>query len=151
MRIGLACFFVALSSAVLAPSAQEELHARYGEPNLERFMARPGIAVTVEYGSDRSACWVLIEPPRPLFHAEENLPLMLSDTVTEILEEIAATDTRGTSVSTMISNMGCAELQITQYQALTINRSRNMCLSPMPEHEVRATITYNRDVCQRPQ
>jgi hypothetical protein len=151
MRIGFVCLFFAVASGVLAPSAQQELHARYGEPNLERFMARPGIAVTVEYGSDHSACWVLIEPPRPLFHPEENLPLMSSDTVTEILEEIAPTETRGTNVLSMISAMGCPESETTQYQALTINRSRNMCLSPTPEHEVRATITYNRDVCQRPQ
>lgn len=150
MRIGLACLFFAVASGVLAPSLQE-LHARYGEPNLERFMARPGIAVTVEYGSDGSACWVLIEPPRALFHPEESLPLMSSDTVTEILEEIAPADTRGTSVLSMISDTGCAESQTTQYQAVTINLIRNTCIPPAPEHEVRATITYNRDVCHRPQ
>jgi hypothetical protein len=150
MRIGFACLIFSVASGVLAPGLPE-LHTRYGEPNLERYMARPGIAVTVEYGSDHSACWVLIEPPRPLFHPEENLPLMSSDTVTEILEEIAPTDTRGINVLSMTSAMGCPESQTTQYQALTINRMRNMCLSPAPEHEVRATITYNRDVCRRPQ
>jgi hypothetical protein len=55
------------------------------------------------------------------------------------------------NVLSMISDVGCSESQLTQYQALTINRMRNMCLSPAPEHEVRATITYNRDVCRRPQ
>jgi hypothetical protein len=150
MRIGFACLIFSVASGVLAPSLPE-LHTRYGKPNLERYMARPGIAVTVEYGSDHSACWVLIEPPRPLFHPEEDLPLMSSDTVTEILEEIAPADTRGINVLSMISDKGCAESQTTQYQALTINLTRNICLSPAPEHEVRATISYNRDVCRRPQ
>jgi hypothetical protein len=150
MRIGIACLLVAVASGVLAPSSPE-FHARYGEPSVERFMARPGIAVTVEYGSDGAACWVLIEPPRPLFRPEEKLPLMLSDTVTEILQEIAPNTTRGVSLLSTISAMGCPESETTQYQALTITRSRNMCLSPAPEHEVRATITYNRDVCRKPQ
>jgi hypothetical protein len=148
MRIVAGCLFVVVGSVVLAPSSQE-LHKRYGEPNLERFMARPGIALTAEYGSDHSACWVLIEPPRPLFHPEESLPLMSSDTITEILEEIVPVNTRGLSISSSIESRGCAESRRTQYQGLTIERVRNNCLSPTPEHEVRATIAYTRDVCRK--
>src|SRR5712664_3687246 len=148
MRIVAACLFFAVVSVVVAPSSQE-LHKRYGEPNLERFMARPGIVLTAEYGSDHSACWVLIEPPRPLFHPEESLPLMSSDTVTEILEEIVPVNIRGMSISSSISSMGCAESRRTQYQGLTIDRVRNKCLSPTPEHDVRATVTYKRDICRK--
>jgi hypothetical protein len=147
MRIVTGCLCFAVVSVLLAPSSQE-LQKRYGEPNLERFMARPGIALSVEYGSDHSACWVLIEPPRPLFHHEESLPLMSSDTVTEILEEIVPVNIRGMSISSSIESMGCAESRRTQYQGLTIDRVRNNCLSPTPEHEVRATVTYKRDICR---
>src|ERR1700722_13734061 len=63
MRNITACLLFAFLNVVLAPSSQE-LHTRYGEPNSERFMARPGIAVSVEYGADGAACSVLIEPPR---------------------------------------------------------------------------------------
>ena len=148
MRIVAACLFFAVVSVVLAPSSQE-LHKRYGEPNLERFMARPGIALTAEYGSDDSVCWVLIEPPHPPFHPEESLPLMSSGTVTEILEEIAPVNIRGMIISSSIESMGCAESRRTQYQGLTIERLRNNCLSPTPEHDVRATITYKRDICRK--
>jgi hypothetical protein len=147
MRNITACLLFAFLNVVLAPSSQE-LHTRYGEPNLERFMARPGIAVSVEYGADGAACSVLIEPPRPLLRREENGPLMLSDTVTDILEEIAPVGTRGPGVLTEISAMGCSELRQTDYQEMTIGRQRDNCESGKPEHEVRATVTYKRDVCR---
>ena len=148
MRIIATCLILAAASGVLAPSSQE-LHNRYDEPYLESFMARPGIGLTVEYGSDHSACGVLIEPAHPLFHPEESLPLMSSDTVTEILEEVVPVKMRGMSIASSIESMGCAESRRTQYQGLTIDRVRNNCLSPTPEHEVRATIAYTRDVCRK--
>jgi hypothetical protein len=148
MRIIATCLILAAASGVLAPSSQE-LHNRYGEPYLASFMARPGIGLTVEYGSDHSACGVLIEPAHPLFHPEESLPLMSSDTVTEILEEVVPVKMRGMSIASSIESMGCAESRRTQYQGLTIDRVRNNCLSPTPEHEVRATIAYTRDVCRK--
>jgi len=132
-------------SGVLAPSSQE-LHNRYGEPHLESFIARPGIGLTVEYCSDHSACEVLIEPLHPLFHPEESLPLMSSDTVTEILEEVVPVKARGMSIASSIESMGCAESRRTQYLGLTIDRVRNNLLSPTPEHEVRARIVYTRDI-----
>jgi hypothetical protein len=112
-------------------------------------MARPTMGLSVEYGSDHKACRVLIEPPRQLFHSEESLPLMSSDTVTEILEEIAPVKMRGMSITSSIDSMGCAESRRTQYQNLEIDRVRNNCLSPTPEHEVRATIEYRRDICRK--
>src|SRR6266550_195767 len=65
---------------------------------LESFLARPGIGLTVEYGSDHSACGGLIEPAHPLFHPEESLPLMSPDTVTEILEEVVPVSHRRRNV-----------------------------------------------------
>jgi hypothetical protein len=74
---------------------------------------------------------------------------MSSDTVTEILEEIAPIKMRGISIASSISSMGCAESRRTQYLDLTIDRIRNNCLSPTPVHEVRATIEYSRDICRK--
>jgi hypothetical protein len=73
---------------VLTQSSQE-FHSRYGEPDLERFIARPGIGLTIQHGSDHLACQVLIEPRQPLIYTEENVPLMSSESVTEILEGCA--------------------------------------------------------------
>jgi hypothetical protein len=141
--------FVGLN-VVLAPTSPE-LHSRYGEPNLERFKARDGIDVSVEYGSDGAACTILIEPPIPLLHREAQAPLMLSDTVTEILEEVAPVASRGVPLGTQTESMGCAGGQTTDYLDMKIYRQRNDCTSPNPEHDVRATITYKRDICRAPQ
>jgi len=147
MRIVAGCLLVAVGSVLLTQSSQE-FHSRYGEPDMKRFAARPGISLAVEYGSDHLACRVLIEPPRQLFHPQESLPLMSSDTVTEILEEIAPVKMRGMSIASSIDSMGCAESRRTRYQDLEIDRVRNNCLSSTPEHEVRATIEYRRDICR---
>jgi hypothetical protein len=148
MRIVAGCLLVSVGNVLLTQSPQE-FHSRYGEPDIERFAARPGISLVVEYGSDHKACRVLIEPPRQLFHPGESLPPMSSDTVTEILEEIAPVKMRGMSITSSIDSMGCAESRRTQYQNLEIDRVRNNCLSPTPEHEVRATIEYRRDTCRK--
>jgi hypothetical protein len=54
MRILAVCLLVALGTVVVTQSSQE-LRNRYGEPDLERFIARPGIGLTVQYGSDHLA------------------------------------------------------------------------------------------------
>jgi hypothetical protein len=148
MRVLIGCLIVAAAGSAIAPSPQE-IRKTYGGPDLERFAARPTIGLSVEYGSDHKACRVLIEPPRQIFQPEESPPLMSSDTVTEILEEIAPVKMRGMSVASSIDSMGCAESRRTRYQDLEIDRVMNNCLSPTPEHEVRATIEYRRDICRK--
>jgi hypothetical protein len=66
------CFLVAAASFVLTPSSQD-LHNRYGEPDVERFIARPGIGLTGQYGSDHLACQVLIAPPQSLILQKNSL------------------------------------------------------------------------------
>jgi hypothetical protein len=74
-----------------AAQTSGELHSRCGEPDRERFAARPGVVLTVQYGSDGLACQVLLESPQPLLNDEKNLS-MSSDVVTEILEKSSAAD-----------------------------------------------------------
>src|ERR1700722_8047583 len=98
MRFLIACFVVAAASAA-SPQSSDEFHNRWGEPTLERFQARPGISVTVEYGSDHLACQIVIEPPQPLIHQEVQTELMSSDGVSEILEDVAPDAMRGNVMS----------------------------------------------------
>ena len=146
MRFLIACFAVAAASAAL-PQSSNEFHNRYGDPTLERFQARPGISVTVEYGSDHLACQIVIQPPRSLFHSEENLPLMSSGAVTEILEEIVPAQMRGEEIGRSITAMGCNEFEVVEYGNVSIMRSTHNCLPWKPEREVRATISFKRGIC----
>jgi hypothetical protein len=148
MRIVAGSLFIVAASVILAPSSQE-LHNRYGEPDLERFMARPGISVTVEYGSDHLACQVLIEPPLPLIRTREQVRQMSSQSVTEILEEIAPMQARGklTGFSDTAFGLGLTTLE---YEYVSITRSVGGCCSSKPDQqEVLATVLFKRDVCPR--
>ncbi len=41
-------YLLVMTSSFLAAQTSQELHSRYGEPDGERFLPRPGIALTVE-------------------------------------------------------------------------------------------------------
>ena len=94
MRILVGSFLIATASVLLSQSSQD-FHNRYGEPDRERFAARPGISLTLDYGFDHLACNALIEPPQPLIYRENDALLMSPEAVTEILEEVAPANMRG--------------------------------------------------------
>ena len=87
-----------MTASVLLSQGSQDFRNRYGEPDRERFAARPGITLTVEYGSDHLACYALIDPPQPLLYSDEHVPLMSSEGVTEVLEEVAPVAMRGKEI-----------------------------------------------------
>src|SRR6267154_4276588 len=148
MRVVAGCLLVAVGSVVLTQSSQN-LHNQYGEPDRERFAARPGISLTVEYGSDHLACQALIEPPQPLTYKEEHVPLMSSEGVSEVLEEVAPVAMRGKEISAGSLQTGCNVASLSEYENVTIMRSTHNCLPLKPEREIRTTIGFNRDACPK--
>jgi len=148
MRIVAGCLLVAVGGVVL-PQSTQDLHNRYGEPDRERFAARPGISLTVEYGSDHLACYALIEPPQPLTYTDEHVSLMPSDTVTEVLEEIVPVAMRGKETNTLIHVSGCNVARMTDYENVFIMRSTHTCDASSPNHDVHTAITFKRDICPK--
>ena len=128
----------------------QEFHSRYGQPDIERFAARPGISLTVEFGSDGLACRELIEPTQPLLHVhrEERASFMSSEAVTELLEEIAPMDTRGKETRRFTTMSGCNAFEVIEYANVTITRSTHNCAPSRPDRETDATVTFKRDACQ---
>jgi hypothetical protein len=116
---------------------------------MERFIVRPGIGLTMAYGSDHLACQALMEPPEPLIHQEQQPPLMSSDGVSEVLEEIAPTPMRGNEIFNSISVSGCNESRITDYDNITIMRSIHTCDPSSPDQDMRTTIMFKRDICPK--
>ena len=148
MRIFIACLFLAVTSVVPSQTSQD-LHNRYGEPDRERFAVRAGISLTVQYGSDRLVCSALIEPPQPLTHSEEDVPLMFSDGVSEVLEEVAPDAMRGKQIGTGGFVSGCNGARITEYENVSIMRATHTCDRSNPNQDVRTTITFKRDTCPK--
>jgi hypothetical protein len=147
MRIVLGSFLL-LAAYLANPQSSSELRSRYGEPDIERFIVRPGIALTVEYGSDGLACEMLIEPPLPLFHGDEQTLYMSSDAVTSVLDDVVPVGMRGQEIGNSISEMGRNRYELTQYENVSIGRSTDTGVPLRAEHEMRANIIFKPDVCR---
>jgi len=141
-------FFAFLVYFLANPQSSSGLRSRFGEPEMERFIVRPGIGLTVEYGSDGQACEMLIEPPLPIIHADEQTKFMSTDEVTRVLEEILPTGVRGLKLGNVVSQMGRNKFELIQYEKLTVSRSTDEGVPVRDDREIRATVIFKRDVCQ---
>jgi hypothetical protein len=148
MRI-LAGIFLAVTVGVLLSQSSQDFHNRYGEPDRERFAARPGISLTVEYGSDHLACYALVDAPQPLFYSEEQVPLMSSPGVSEVLEEVAPVAVRGKQISTSLTMSGCNQIRLTDYENVSIMRSTHTCDPSSQDQDIRTAITFKREICPK--
>jgi hypothetical protein len=149
MRIAAAFLLLGLGSVALTQSSQE-LHNKYGDAELERFTARPGISLTVQYGSDHLVCQALIEPPQSLIHQEEQARLMSSEGASQVLEEVAPVAMRGRETNAMIRVSGCNEARMTDYEKVFIMRTTHTCDASSLDQDVCIAITFKRDICPKP-
>jgi hypothetical protein len=147
MRTSLGCFLV-LAAYLANPQSSSELRSRYGELDIERFIVRPGIGLTVEYGSDRLACEMLVEPPLPLFHGDEQTLYMSSDEVTGVLDDVVPVGMRGREIGHLTSEIGRNKYDSIEYENVSIGRSTDEGVPLKPEREIRSNVIFKRDVCR---
>ena len=133
---------------VAIPLKAIDLQSRYGEPDVQRFAVRPAVGLTVEYGPERAACRMLLEPKGAILTSDKPAKYMRPDVVTEILNEAIPESNRGTEISRTITKSGCNEFEIAEYLHVTIMRSRHNCQLPNPETEGRAAITRKDAGCE---
>jgi hypothetical protein len=162
LRLFLGCLLLAASGLPLGLSSPE-LHRWFGEPILERFTARPGINVTVEYGSDRMACEVRISPARSLVEEEQlqaamrgqrptglsqAMSRMSSAAVAELIEQIAPTAERGKKINSGSFQASCGALETDDYENVGISRGVGLC-EPKEQAVSEVSISFKRDVCPK--
>ena len=147
MRILAGCLAVATGTVLLAQSAND-FHARYGQSDLERFQVRPGISRTVQYGSDHQACQIVIGPLQRLIHQEGETQFVSSESISEILEEVAPVAARGKQIS---GNGGFQSSRavdsISDYENVAISRVTSVCRAASPDRDSGAEIIFKRDAC----
>jgi hypothetical protein len=148
--IFLGCFFMAIPNNVQAPGS-EDLRKLYGEPTMERFTARPGITVTIEYGPDRLACQLLIEPARLLVEVRDEGPLMSSRAISEILQEVVPPNTRGKQIDATSVQIERNKLLRTDCENVSIRRicSVASCASSAENQDLRALVVFTRQSCPK--
>jgi hypothetical protein len=94
-------------------------------------------------------CSAVIEPKQPLTYSEEDVPLMPSEDVSEVLEEVAPDAMRGKQVGTGGFVSGCNGARITEYENVSIMRATHTCDPSSPNQDVRTTITFKQDNCPK--
>ena len=142
--------FLVLSAIVAPAQTASELTARYGDPDVERFVVRPGITLMARYTGDRTACEVVIEPLRSIISRNESDMYMRPEVMTEIIGEVLPEASRGKLLLGIVTKSGCNDLETEDYENVTIHRFRHRCVLPNPEIEGRATITWKNTSCSVP-
>jgi len=151
MRIIPGFLIVAAASFGLAPSSPE-LHSRYGLSDLERFIVRPGITATVQYGADHLACQIKIEPQDSIIHPYDpkaSMKLMSSEEVSEILEELVPRATRGKEISNGGFQASCGMGNVNEFENVLIVRGESACAPTNLVRDTGTQIVFKRDICPK--
>jgi hypothetical protein len=137
-----------LSIAIVAPAQNAtKFTARYGYPDAERFVVRPGITLLASYAEDRSACEMVIEPKHSVLRQRDDKEQsMVTDTVAKIIDELIPKSERGILLNHIIENLGAAEFHVAEYQNVTISQYFVRYL-PANEDEKSATIVRKDTIC----
>jgi hypothetical protein len=139
--------FLVLSAIVAPAQSTSELKALYGDPDVERFLVRPGITLMVRYSGDRTACEMLIQPMRSIIPRNDAATYMRPEVMTEIIDEVLPEANRGKLLRAFVTKSGCNDFESKEYENVTINRSRQGCDPPNPEIEWEAMITRKNSSC----
>jgi hypothetical protein len=135
--------------AAITASAQtaSDLVARYGEPDAERFLVRPGVTLTVRYDGNRTACEMVIEPTISIMRQAEPGKYIPPELMDQIIDEVVTEADRGKLLFAAVTKSGCNDLETKDYENITIQRFRHRCRLPNPDIEGRATITRKDPRC----
>ena len=142
--------FLVLPAVVAVAQNASELKARYGDPDVERFLVRPGVTLMARYADDRNACEMLIAPMRSIIRRNEAATYMRPEVMTEIIDEVLPEANRGKLLRSFVTKSGCNDFESKEYENVTISRSRHKCDLPNPEIEGEATITRKNSSCAVP-
>lgn len=145
MLLPLVCSFLLLEGATSQTSA--ELSSRYGEPDMERFPIRPGISLTVEYGANRLACRMVIEPTRSASDEPAKPKYMRPEIVSEIIDELVPHRGSETSHGAFVSGGNC--VLMSEFEKFSIARATLGCTVEHSPEERSVTIVRKDAECKK--
>jgi len=132
---------------VVVAQTADDLTARYGYPDAEKFSVRPEITMTTKYGDGQAACEMLIEPRNSGQGQSTKEPSMVTAVVSEIIDELIPRWQRGILLDHSIESLGASEHQVFEYQNVTIIRNFIRYL-PANQDETTADIVRKDRVCR---
>lgn len=151
MKISSALMFLSFVSCTGAAGAQvsaNALHNRYPAPSREVIEVRPGISITVAYGTGLVACEIQIHPTwAPSFFGKEPETMMDPEVVTGIIDELVPVSQRGKGGPTLFVETGCGKLTIAQYEFVEIQRASRGCVPLQTAREHPAFLRFHWPEC----
>lgn len=128
----------------------QELRHKYGAPDAERFLVRPGIMLTVSYGEDGQPCELLLETWHPITKYRSRDTFLPPELADDLVDELVPADKRGKLqnsitfgrgdiVSKLYDNVnisrgyyidwpnGTASMQRNQLESVSISWKRKAC------------------------
>jgi len=161
MRVLLCCLLTVATTITLGPTS-EDLRRMYGAstdvamrsdgtPNSESFLLSPNIKLSAQYGSDKQACTLTLEPgPPSADHQKDGEQLMSSVRISEILEQVAPANKRGEKPRDGSSRVSCAGsigIWFDNYANVYIEHDIRCEEGPIREKRVR--VSFKREVCPK--
>lgn len=149
VRILLGCVaFLALAAPM--PQSSFDLHTRYGEPDVQRFAIRPDITMTVEYGQDRQACIIRVQPRQAFIQGFLGSQASFSkETALELLDEVAPPGVRGKDTMPLFSNssaMSCGGFTFGSSERAQVSLALDLCKTPVTVRSL--SVNFTRPVCE---
>jgi hypothetical protein len=128
-----------------------ELHGRYGQPDAERFRVRPNFTLTAEYGPDRQACAMRIQPLHELGRGESPNDLAVpGEKLNDVLDEVVPPQMRGKELGPgqKIENACAGTALPIEYENVRVYPYYAFCTNPP---KVRGTdVRFKRPACATP-
>jgi hypothetical protein len=90
---------------------------------------------------------MVIEPMRSMIPRDEPTKYMRPEVVTQIIDEVLAEADRGELLRSLVTKSGCNDVEIMDFQNVTVSRSRHRCDLPKPEIEEEATVMRKNAAC----
>jgi hypothetical protein len=146
VRIAVGCLIViALTAAT--PQTSTDYYARYGQPDAERFVVRPDLVLSVEYGADGDACKMRIEPRQSLMYPISTNPAAPVDEAWQVLNEVVPPETRGKELGPgkMFGQIAGAPPP-TEYENVTIIQEFGTGTKPLTMSSI--AVLFKRPECQ---
>lgn len=145
MRIVTGCL-VALALTAAVPQTSTEFYARYGRPDAERFVVRPDLMLSVEYGDDNEACRMRIEPRHNLTQSSSGDRPAPIDEITAVLNEVVPPEARGKELGPgKLIGAWAGSPPPTEYENVTIIREFEIGTKPFRVSSI--AVLFKRPAC----
>ena len=147
MRILAGCLLAGALTAV-TPQTSSEFHARYGEPDAERFALSPNLTLSVEYGDDGSACKMRIEPRHSLLHDSRSNPPASIEDMMNVLNELVPDESRGKELGPgKLFGALAGAPPPTEYENVTLIQEFGIATKPLTLNSI--AVLFKRPACER--